>query len=235
MLPPCSVAERTLSGKVCAVTGANAGLGLCLSHQLAKRGATLYMLCRNEERGAAAVQEVKQATGNQDVHLKVCCRAVYEDQRQCNELLEQQQQLQQWHQQQHEHGMEGLYTRAAVISVMCAQCSGNLKSSSTISAAWLHGTLTSSKQRVFTLGWLDSGSSCTNSNVSRVSICICSCNDMPERMCRLHFVGQVDALRLVVEQAGRSCHRDPGRPIPRPDHSCHTEQPLYCYFTAFKS
>jgi hypothetical protein len=29
------------------------------------------MLCRNEERGAAAVLEVKQASGNQDVHLKV--------------------------------------------------------------------------------------------------------------------------------------------------------------------
>jgi dehydrogenase/reductase SDR family protein 12 len=42
-----------------------------MSQELAKRGCTLLMLCRNGERGQAAVAQVKEATGNQDVHLEV--------------------------------------------------------------------------------------------------------------------------------------------------------------------
>jgi dehydrogenase/reductase SDR family protein 12 len=54
------------------VTGANSGLGLATAHALAARGATLLLLCRNAERGAAAVEAVRAASGNQDVHLEVC-------------------------------------------------------------------------------------------------------------------------------------------------------------------
>jgi hypothetical protein len=56
---------------VCAVTGANSGLGLATAHALAARGATLLLLCRSAERGAAAVEAVKAASGNPDVHLEV--------------------------------------------------------------------------------------------------------------------------------------------------------------------
>jgi hypothetical protein len=42
-----------------------------MSQELAKRGCTLLMLCRSEERGQAAVAQVKAASGNQDVHLEV--------------------------------------------------------------------------------------------------------------------------------------------------------------------
>ena len=52
-------------GKVCVVTGANAGIGLETALGLAEIGATnLVMLCRDRERGEAARTEIKQKTGN---------------------------------------------------------------------------------------------------------------------------------------------------------------------------
>jgi dehydrogenase/reductase SDR family member 12 len=54
------------------VTGANQGLGLETALGLARRGCTLYMVCRNEERGKLAVDKVQQDTENKDVHLKIC-------------------------------------------------------------------------------------------------------------------------------------------------------------------
>lgn len=61
-----------LAGRRCMVTGANQGLGYQTSLELAKRGATLYMVCRNPERGREAVERVRQDSGNPDVHLKIC-------------------------------------------------------------------------------------------------------------------------------------------------------------------
>lgn len=31
----------------------------------------MYMVCRNKERGEAALSEIRSATGNRDVHLEV--------------------------------------------------------------------------------------------------------------------------------------------------------------------
>ena len=44
----------SLKGKVCIVTGANAGLGKATCLRLAELGATIYMLCRNQQRGAGS-------------------------------------------------------------------------------------------------------------------------------------------------------------------------------------
>ena len=41
------------------------------TQELAKRGATLHMVCRNPERGQEAVQRIIESTGNKDVHLQV--------------------------------------------------------------------------------------------------------------------------------------------------------------------
>lgn len=54
------------------VTGANQGLGLEISLQMAKRQGTVYMCCRNEQRGKDAVAKVKEASNNKDVHLVLC-------------------------------------------------------------------------------------------------------------------------------------------------------------------
>lgn len=49
---------RHLSGKVCVITGANAGVGLATAKLLAANGANVVMACRSRQRGEAAVQEV---------------------------------------------------------------------------------------------------------------------------------------------------------------------------------
>jgi len=58
-----------LSGKVCLVTGANSGIGFETSRALAERGATVWMLCRDRQRGKRAVEQVRASTGSTCVHL----------------------------------------------------------------------------------------------------------------------------------------------------------------------
>lgn len=53
-----------LRGKVCAVTGANSGLGEAAATALAARGAKVWLLCRDPERADAAARRITQATGN---------------------------------------------------------------------------------------------------------------------------------------------------------------------------
>jgi NAD(P)-dependent dehydrogenase (short-subunit alcohol dehydrogenase family) len=58
-----------MNGKTVLVTGANSGIGLATAKGLAKAGATVVMLCRNAEKGQAALREVIDTTKNPDVHL----------------------------------------------------------------------------------------------------------------------------------------------------------------------
>jgi NAD(P)-dependent dehydrogenase (short-subunit alcohol dehydrogenase family) len=60
-----------LSGKVCLVTGANAGLGYATCQQLAQRGASVYMLVRSRRKGEAAQAALIRATGNRNIHLEI--------------------------------------------------------------------------------------------------------------------------------------------------------------------
>lgn len=60
-----------LSSKVFIVTGANSGIGRCLSDYLASRGASLYMVCRNEARAEVAMCEIRAASGNDKVHTLI--------------------------------------------------------------------------------------------------------------------------------------------------------------------
>lgn len=57
---------------VAIVTGANSGMGKAASTELAKTGAAVVMLCRNEVRGEEAVKEVQAASGNHSVKLMLC-------------------------------------------------------------------------------------------------------------------------------------------------------------------
>ncbi|CAB4319829.1 unnamed protein product [Prunus armeniaca] len=60
--------DKQLSGFM----GANSGIGFATAEGLASRGANVYMVCRNKERGEAAQSKIQSDTGNQNVHLEVC-------------------------------------------------------------------------------------------------------------------------------------------------------------------
>ncbi|XP_061368325.1 uncharacterized protein LOC133311319 [Gastrolobium bilobum] len=64
--------ETQIPGKNCIVTGANSGIGYAAAQGLAQRGATVYLVCRNKERGEAALSEIQTRTGNQNVYLEIC-------------------------------------------------------------------------------------------------------------------------------------------------------------------
>lgn len=51
--------ERRLDGRVALVTGANSGIGKATARALALRGAEVWMLCRDAERGHRALDELK--------------------------------------------------------------------------------------------------------------------------------------------------------------------------------
>ncbi|HTX32581.1 MAG TPA: oxidoreductase [Solirubrobacteraceae bacterium] len=56
-------------GRVAVVTGANSGLGLIASGELARAGASVIMACRNTDKGKAAAERIRDA--DPDVELKV--------------------------------------------------------------------------------------------------------------------------------------------------------------------
>ena len=53
-----------MKGKICLITGGNSGIGKATAIELARKGATIILLCRNEERGQKAIQDIinKQGT-----------------------------------------------------------------------------------------------------------------------------------------------------------------------------
>jgi NAD(P)-dependent dehydrogenase (short-subunit alcohol dehydrogenase family) len=60
-----------MHGKICVVTGATSGIGLVTAQALARQGATLIVVARNPERGAATVSRIQRETGNSAVELMV--------------------------------------------------------------------------------------------------------------------------------------------------------------------
>src|SRR6266550_3219467 len=53
-----------MNGKIAIVTGASAGMGRQISLELARAGVTVVMVCRDRERGQAAVADVRERSGN---------------------------------------------------------------------------------------------------------------------------------------------------------------------------
>jgi len=60
-----------LNGKTAIVTGANSGMGMATAASLADMGATVIMLCRNEQRGRAALAELSQIS-TRKLQLMLC-------------------------------------------------------------------------------------------------------------------------------------------------------------------
>lgn len=60
-----------MSTAVCVVTGANSGIGKVMAREVARTGATVVMVCRNPDKGAAARDEILRVTGNQRIELLI--------------------------------------------------------------------------------------------------------------------------------------------------------------------
>jgi len=65
-----------MKGKICLVTGANSGIGKETALGLAKMGAHVIMHARSQERGQAALEEVRKESGSDTVDLMLCDLAV---------------------------------------------------------------------------------------------------------------------------------------------------------------
>ena len=59
----------SIHGKLCLVTGATSGIGFVTAQVLAQQGATVVLVGRDPNRGAAAVERITQETGNNAVRL----------------------------------------------------------------------------------------------------------------------------------------------------------------------
>lgn len=58
-----------MKDKICLITGASSGIGKETALGLAKMGATVVMVARNQSRSEAALAEIKTASGNSQVEL----------------------------------------------------------------------------------------------------------------------------------------------------------------------
>ncbi len=65
-MPPAS-----MNGKICIVTGANSGIGKETALGLAQMGARVVMVCRNAEKGKAALEEIRRESGSSQVDLLI--------------------------------------------------------------------------------------------------------------------------------------------------------------------
>ncbi|KAG1688808.1 G patch domain-containing protein 1 [Nymphon striatum] len=60
-----------LKGRSFVITGANSGIGKAAATELAKKGGTIHMVCRDQNRGNEAKDEIVKMTGNLNVHLHI--------------------------------------------------------------------------------------------------------------------------------------------------------------------
>ncbi|AGB33347.1 short-chain dehydrogenase/reductase SDR [Natrinema pellirubrum DSM 15624] len=60
------------SGRTIVITGANSGIGLEATRELARNGATVIMACRSTERGADAADGIREEIPSADLRVEAC-------------------------------------------------------------------------------------------------------------------------------------------------------------------
>ncbi|XP_061698301.1 dehydrogenase/reductase SDR family member 12 [Syngnathoides biaculeatus] len=63
--------DVNLTGRSFLITGANSGLGKATAQEIASRGGTVHMVCRNKGRAEAAKQEIMELSKNQNVYIHI--------------------------------------------------------------------------------------------------------------------------------------------------------------------
>jgi NAD(P)-dependent dehydrogenase (short-subunit alcohol dehydrogenase family) len=63
--------SNEMHGKICVVTGANSGIGRETARGLARMGAHVVMVCRNAEKGRAALEDIRRETGIGQIDLLI--------------------------------------------------------------------------------------------------------------------------------------------------------------------
>lgn len=61
-----------MNNKLCVITGANSGIGFETAKELAKQGAFIVMVCRNEDKAEAAKQEILKEKAGSGVKIIIC-------------------------------------------------------------------------------------------------------------------------------------------------------------------
>lgn len=74
-----------MTNKIVMVTGANSGIGRVTSRELAKMGATVVMVCRNQLKGQAVQEDINAEIGGDRVHLLLADFSSHESIRQMTE------------------------------------------------------------------------------------------------------------------------------------------------------
>ncbi|XP_045616177.1 dehydrogenase/reductase SDR family member 12 [Procambarus clarkii] len=63
--------EVDCSGRHFMVTGANSGIGKCIATEIAKRGGTVHMVCRNPTAAEEAKKEIVEVSNNQNIFVHI--------------------------------------------------------------------------------------------------------------------------------------------------------------------
>ena len=79
--------EEAMAGKIVVITGGNAGIGKETAVGLARRGARVIITSRNQERGAAALAEIRERSGSTEVEVVELDLASLENVRACTDEL----------------------------------------------------------------------------------------------------------------------------------------------------